>query len=180
MPVKIFFCYAHQDEDMAYKLRQHLKPLQRAGHIDIWYDHDICPGTDWGSEIIEHLNEAQIILLLISSGFMDSDYCYSLEMKQAIARHERREASVIPIILRPVYWQIAPIDKLQALPKNAKPISSWTPQDKGYENVANGIREVVQHWHAYNLSHAAEERKQLLSTFSQLIEAVKLQMLPAG
>jgi len=180
MAVKIFFCYAHQDEDMACKLRQHLKPLQRIGSIDIWYDHDICPGTEWGSEINKHLNEAQIILLLVSSGFMNSDYCYSIEMKQAIARHERGEAVVVPIILRPVYWHIAPIDKLQVLPKNAKPISSWIPQDKGYENVTNGICEVIQQWNAHNLSHPTEEKKRLLITLSQLIEAVKLQAQPAG
>lgn len=56
----------------------------------------------WGSEIDEHLNTADIILLLVSSDFIDSDYCYDVEMKRALKRHEAEDARVIPIILRPV------------------------------------------------------------------------------
>src|SRR6266849_6380920 len=108
MPVKIFFCYAHEDEVLLNKLKEHLRPLQRQGLIDIWYDRDIKAGTEWGQEISKHLNEAQIILLLISPDFMNSDYCYGKEMKRAIERHDREEACVIPVILRPVHWQGAP------------------------------------------------------------------------
>jgi hypothetical protein len=67
-------------------------------------------------EIDKHLKTAQIIFLLVSPDFMDSDYCYGIEMKRAIERHELREASVIFVILRPIYWQGAPFGKLQALP----------------------------------------------------------------
>ena len=46
MPVKIFFCYAHEDEALLNKLKAHLKSLQRQGLIDIWYDRDIDAGTE--------------------------------------------------------------------------------------------------------------------------------------
>src|SRR5262245_59443386 len=139
MTVKIFFSYAHQDKDMADKLRQHLKPLQRAGYVDVWYDYDLSAGTEWRLEIDKHLSEAQIILLLVSPGFIASDYCYGIEMQQAIARHERGEARVVPIILRPVLWREAPFGKLQALPREAKPLSRWTNKDEGFLDVAEGI-----------------------------------------
>ena len=113
MAVKIFFCYAREDEALLKKLKTHLKPLQRQGLIDVWYDRDITAGTEWEREIKEHLNTAQIILLLVSPDFMNSDYCYSVEMQRALQRHEAREASVIPIILRPVSWEGAPFSKLQ-------------------------------------------------------------------
>src|SRR5947208_10061471 len=102
MPVEIFFCYAHEDETLLNKLKAHLRPLQRQGLIDVWHDRDINAGQEWEQEISKHLNEAQIILLLISPDFMDSDYCYSKEMQRALERHEHREARVIPIILRHV------------------------------------------------------------------------------
>src|SRR5207237_5210556 len=38
--------------------------------------------------------------------------------------HEAREARVIPIILRPVDWHSAPFGKLQALPKDGRPVTS--------------------------------------------------------
>ncbi len=88
MPVKIFFCYAHKDEALLKKLKAHLRPLQRQGLIDVWYDREISAGTEWEHEISQHLDEAQIILLLVSPDFMNSDYCYGTEMKRAMERHD--------------------------------------------------------------------------------------------
>src|SRR5713101_6405857 len=100
MSVKIFFCYAHKDEALLNQLKVHLIPLQRQGLIDIWHDRDISAGTEWEQEISQHLNAAQIILLLVSPDFMASAYCYGIEMQRALERHELGEARVIPIILR--------------------------------------------------------------------------------
>src|SRR5712692_7685383 len=121
MSVKIFFCYAHEDEALLNKLKAQLRPLQRQGLLDVWYDRDISAGTDWERQIKEQLNTAQIILLLVSPDFMDSDYINDVELKRAIERHERGEAHVIPVILRHVSWQGEPLGKLQALPTDGKP-----------------------------------------------------------
>ncbi len=69
MPVKIFSCYAREDERLLNRLKTHLKPLQRQGLINIWHDRDISAGAEWEREISKQLNEAQIILLLISPDF---------------------------------------------------------------------------------------------------------------
>src|SRR5215813_7728622 len=121
--ITLFCCYAREDEDLLEKLKRHLSSLRRQQLIEPWYDGDISAGTEWEQEIKKHLNEAHIILLLISSDFINSDYCYDVEMKHAMVRHERKEATVIPIIVRPVTWQETPIGNkklgdLQALPKN--------------------------------------------------------------
>src|SRR6266699_1235636 len=146
MPVKIFFCYAHEDEPLLNKLKTHLRPLQRAGLIDVWHDCDISAGTDWEQQIKEQLNTAHIILLLVSPDFMDSDYCYGIEMKRAIERDKRGEARVIPIVLRPVDFEVTPFRKLQALPTDAKAVmsSSWQYHDEAFVNVTKGIRKVVE------------------------------------
>jgi TIR domain-containing protein/WD40 domain-containing protein len=146
MAVKIFFCYAHEDEALLNKLKIHLRPLLRQGLIDIWHDRDIRAGTEWEQEIKQHLNSAQIVLLLVSPDFMDSDYSYDIEMQRALERHERGEARVIPIILRPVDFEVTPFRKLQALPTDAKPVmsSSWQYQDEAFVNVTKGIRKVVE------------------------------------
>ena len=94
IPIKIFCCYAHEDEALLNKLKAHLKPLQRQGLIDVWHDRDIGAGAEWEQEIKDQLNAAQIILLLVSPDFMDSDYCYGIEMQRAIERHELGEARV--------------------------------------------------------------------------------------
>lgn len=146
MPVEIFCSYSHRDEALLNKLKTHLTPLQREGLIDVWHDRNISAGIEWEKEIGEHLNKAQIILLLISPDFMASDYCYSVEVKRAIERHERGEARVIPIILEHVYWQVAPLNKLQALPTDARPImsKSWHNRNEAFLNVVKGIRKAVE------------------------------------
>src|SRR5437667_6363152 len=146
MPVKIFFCYAHEDEALLNQLKAHLKPLQHSGLINFWYDRNISAGTEWEREVIEQLNAAQIILLLISPHFMSSEYCYSIELKQAMERHRRGEVHVIPIILEYIYWQIEPLSKLQVLPKDAKPIkgSGWHNENEALLDVAKGVHIVVE------------------------------------
>ncbi len=75
--------------------------MKRKGLISRWHDHEITAGNEWQEEINEHLNTAQIILLLISPDSIASDYCYDIEMTRALERHKAKEARVIPIILRP-------------------------------------------------------------------------------
>ncbi len=122
--VKVFFSYSHKDEELRNELANHLTILQRQGVIKAWHDREISAGTEWANEIDRHMESARIILLLVSANFLASDYCYDIELKRAIERHEAGEACVIPIILKPVYWNGAPFAKLQALPKNAKPVTT--------------------------------------------------------
>ncbi len=75
MPIEIFCCYARKDQQLLNELKTHLIPLQRQGHITIWADTDIGAGVEWESEINKHLDTAQIILLLVSPGFIASEYC---------------------------------------------------------------------------------------------------------
>jgi len=146
MAVNIFCCYAHEDEALLKKLKTHLRPLQREGLIELWDDRDISAGAEWEHEIREHLDAAQIILLLVSPDFMNSDYCYSVEMKHALERHERGEARVIPIILRPVLWEEAPFSKLKALPDKAEHVvtASLYTVDHSLLDVTKGIRKVIE------------------------------------
>ena len=46
--------------------------------------------------------------------------------------------------MRRVGWQDTPLGRLQALPKDGKPAAEWKPVEKGLENIAIGIRKVVE------------------------------------
>jgi len=145
--IEVFFSYAHEDENLRDELAKHLKLLERQGVIQGWHDRQILPGTEWQGQLDGHLETAQIILLLISADFLASDYCYDIEMKRALERHEAGDARVIPIILRPVdNWDKSPFGKLQALPKGGKPITRWPDKDEAFANVVQGIRRAVEVW----------------------------------
>jgi TIR domain len=141
--VEIFFSYAHEDEALRDKLAKHLKLLQRQGLITSWHDRDITAGEEWKNEIDSHLESANIILLLISSDFLASNYCYDIELKRALERHESNEARIIPIILRSVDWHLSSFGKLNALPQDGKAITSWPNEDEAFTDVVKGLRRVI-------------------------------------
>lgn len=103
-------------------------------------------GEEMAQQIDIYLNKARIILLLISADFMASQYCYGTEMKQALERHERKEANVIPILLRPVLYTDAPFAKLKMLPTNEKPVMLWRDRDSAFLDIARGIESVAQEY----------------------------------
>ena len=143
-PVKLFYSYSHKDEALRDELDAHLKILQRQKVIAPWKDRDIEAGAEWNEEIKRELDEAQIILLLISRDFIASDFCWDKEMERAMERHDAGEAVVIPIILRSCDWKGAPFGKLQGLPKDMKPVKDWPDRDQAFTNVAQGIRKVAE------------------------------------
>ncbi len=142
---RVFYSYAHEDEDLCKQLRKHLSVLRREGYISEWHDRQISPGSEWKGEIDNHLRNASIILLLISSDFLASDYCYDQEMKTALRMHREKKARVIPVILRACDWHRSPFAELQALPKDGLPIKSrhWHDEDEALTDVANGLRRLV-------------------------------------
>ena len=140
---RIFFSYAYKDEEYRDALELHLSLLKRQGVVEGWHARKILAGADFAEEIDEHLEDASLILMLISPHFIASDYCWDKEMKRALERHEAGSATVIPIFIRPCDWQTAPFAKIQGLPRNATPVSKWPDADEAWLNVAQGIRAVI-------------------------------------
>ena len=143
-PLRVFYSYSHRDEELRHELDKHLSLLKRQRIIEGWHDREISAGSEWQGQISEHLQAADIILLLVSADFIASDYCYDLEMTCAMSQHEAGKACVIPIVLRPCDWEAAPFSKLQALPTNAKPVVSWSDQDEAFTIIARGIRRAIE------------------------------------
>ncbi len=146
IPIKIVFCYAHEDIDYLNKLKNHLTPLRQQGLIDVWYDGDIRAGEERVRAMVEQLNTAHIIVVLVSADFLSSEYYDSEGMKNAMNRHESGEATVIPVILRHVDWKETSLGKLQALPRNEIPIldHSWQTVDEAFYEVTKGIKDIIK------------------------------------
>jgi hypothetical protein len=142
-PLEIFISFSNKDDGMRVKLEAHLSLFKHQGLIAAWHYRQITAGTEWEGQIDGHLNSSHIILLLISTNFLASRYCYDVEMTRALERHAAGEARVVPIIIRQCDWHTAPFGKLQALPKDAKPVPDWKNHDAAFTDVARGIRAVV-------------------------------------
>jgi nucleoid DNA-binding protein len=142
-PLKVFISYSHGDEKLKDELEKHLCTLKRQGVIESWHDRKIGGGKDWENDIDRNLKNSNIILLLISSDFLASDYCYDVEVKLSLRRHDSKEVCVIPIILRPCDWRNSEFKRLQALPKDGKAVTSWENIDEAFVNIIDGIRLAI-------------------------------------
>jgi hypothetical protein len=141
--IKIFFSYSHVDEALRDELEKHLSILKRQGLIELWHDRRIGAGQDFSHQISSHLEDADIILLLVSSDFLASDYCYDIEMKRALERHARGEAVVIPVILRSCDWHGTPFGSILAATKDGKPVTKFPTLDDGFLEVTLAIKKAI-------------------------------------
>jgi hypothetical protein len=157
-PLRIFCSYSHKDEEYLNVLRAWLRGLERRGQITWWHDREIVPGWEWEEAIDKNLRTADIIFLLVTPDFMASDYVFEREIDRAIERHERGEARVIPIIVRPALWKGTSLDRLQALPKDAKPITRWPDRDEAWLDVTEGIQRAIEELLVERRERAVKER----------------------
>ncbi len=142
-PLSVFISYSHADEALKELFVKHLNPLKRMGLIAEWHDRKILAGDKWAQEISNSLASSKIIVLLVSIDFINSEYCYDIELEKALELHEKGSSKVIPVILRSCMWQHTPFAKYQALPKDGKAVKSWLDVDEAFASVAEGIKKTV-------------------------------------
>ena len=106
--------------------------MERAGRIEIWSDLMLEAGQRWEAEIDRKLEAADIILLLVSAYFVDSEFCYSKELKRAVERDTEGTARMIPVRVRPVSLKGTVLADIQALPPGAQPITSFRDPHDGW------------------------------------------------
>ena len=139
--LKVFVSYSHVDATLREGLVKHLRPLEREKLIEVWQDQAISAGDDWDQAIATNLEKADIVLALVSVDFINSKYCYDVELEKALFREREGKAKVIPVILRDCIWKTSPLGRLKALPVDGKPVSTWADTDTALTNVATGIRD---------------------------------------
>ena len=148
-PVTLFYSYAHEDETLRDELQGHLKLLERRGLLAPWHDRKIVPGADWSGAIDSYLGSAELVLLLVSKDFIESDYIMGTELALAMQRHAAQAAVVVPIVVRAIDFdpqdeQELPFLRLQGLPTDLRPVTSWPNRDEAWTNVAKGLRATVK------------------------------------
>jgi hypothetical protein len=143
-PLRVMYSYSHKDETYKQELNTYLAAQRREGLIEVWQDRQILPGSEFDKEIANALDESDIIILLVSANFIESEYCWSTEMKRAVQQHDEGKAQVVPVIIKPSEgWKNAPFGKLNALPKDGQPVTTSKNQDEAWVDVAEGIRRLV-------------------------------------
>jgi hypothetical protein len=118
--------------------------MERAGRVKVWSDGLIEPGKRWEVEIYRALDNADIVILLVSAYFVESEFCYSKELKRALEREAEGRATIVPVRVRPVSLKGTMLAEIQALPAEAKPITSFGDPHEGWTQVADRLYDLVE------------------------------------
>lgn len=140
----IFISYAAEDEKYKEQLLKHLMSLVRLNKATFWDNTFIDAGAEWEKEIFENLEKADIVLCLISSGFINSNFCYAHEMTKALVAHQAGQKAVIPIRIRQVNWDQLEIAKILGLP--AKRWMKNPDDDEAWTEISKGIEAAIDEW----------------------------------
>jgi len=141
--LSLFISYSHTDETFRDQLRGALMAYERKGELVPWDDTKIIPGQKWESEILENLERADIIVLLLSNDFISSDYCYQKEFERARERDAAGECVIVPIVVRACPFQKLELGKIQAIQPKGKPIKSATDRDAAWLEVTKQMDRVI-------------------------------------
>jgi hypothetical protein len=152
-PAKLFVAYSHLDARFRLELEQQLKLLSRKRQISWWSEHQLVPGDERLDAISAALDEADVILMLVSIHFLANEFCWSDLLERAIKRHEERQALVIPVHVRPCPWEETPVARLQGVPREAKAISSWADKHAAWTEVARGIQQALDSYRDARIVH---------------------------
>lgn len=150
-PFEIYIAYTRNDERFFQKIKEQLDILQRQGWPISCHESEIIYSTAWQES--DHLATANLILLLVSPTFLNSDFCYCDQMYFAVERHRTEKLCwVIPIILHPVHHLLlegTPFGKLDFLPTNRKALSTWSNPQLGYQDITGYILDKIRYMAYY-------------------------------
>ncbi len=141
LPVKAFVSYAHKDLEYLKEMRSALAPLIRLQKLQLWHDRDINAGDEWREVLFKQLDEADIVICLVSADFVASDFCYQKEFGMALEAHRRGEKTIVPVKLRKTDWQDLPIAELQGVP--GEWITSAKNKDEAWTQVSASLRPAL-------------------------------------
>jgi hypothetical protein len=139
-PFRVFISYSHKDTKLKDALLEQLKVLEQFHRVVVWSDDQIPAGAVWRDEISNALGAADVALLLVTAPFLASRFINDVEIPTLLKRNASAGLIVIPVILSDCLWQHHPaLEAFQALPKDAKPITSHTGNKK-----ARALKEVAE------------------------------------
>ncbi|MFE8603924.1 COR domain-containing protein [Archangium violaceum] len=141
MPV--FICYSRKDISFLDQLRAALVPYERKGELTLWADELVEPGQTWEDEILSHLEQARIIIPLLSNDFLRSSYCMEKELPRAMARREAGKCEIVPILIRACRYDKLDLGKIQAIQPGGKPVNEHDKADPAWLEVTKQLDRVL-------------------------------------
>lgn len=142
---KIFISYSKADAHYLQQFENHLSALKRNGSISTWNCRQLLPGEKWDGKIKKELEEADIIIFLVSSDFLATDYIWDIEIKYAIDKENTNPdaVKVVPIIIRSCVWEDTPLSAYNTAPKKAQVITLSNNLDEAFTEAVKDLKKIL-------------------------------------
>ncbi len=141
----VFISYSKDDVSLRERLERELKILMNEGLLaSHWHDRMIDPGDKWDDTIQSQLAEADVVILLVSTAALATDYITKHEIPQALALSKSGKTVLVPVILESCRWAKTALGALNALPDKATPLNKWDPLADGWKCIADGLAKVFE------------------------------------
>ncbi len=142
-PTKIFVSYSHKDNPFLDEFERHLAPLVRAGEVHLTSDRLLRAGDVWDTVLSRFLEEADVVIFLVSADFLASDQALC-ELKNALQAHSTGVNRLVPIIVRPCDWAASPLATFQVLPRGGGSISTCPDRDAAWAEIVRELRTILR------------------------------------
>jgi hypothetical protein len=141
---KLFLSYSHKDARLYGVFQENLALLEADGLITTWFDGKILPSAEWDKEIRRELDDADIIVFLVSTPFLRSEYIRGVEMDRSLKRRAAGEAELVAVILEDCDWKGRDFTRYQVLPPGVKPVRSWPRHADAFNSVEQQLRLLIK------------------------------------
>src|SRR5450755_322043 len=142
VPVRAFYCFDPTDRVFYESLDRHLAPLKHAGRLQTWDERQIQVGQGWEREYDQQFSTARLLILLVSSEFLASERGLRY-LQMALDRQQAREATVVPILVRPCAWEETPLSTVQMLPRDHRALTQQVNRDAIWKDIVGEISRVL-------------------------------------
>jgi hypothetical protein len=115
---KVFISYSRDDSRWVDRVLGSLRALSHFKRYEpdtIWWDGLIKAGQKWRNEIEAAIDSARVAVLLVSPGFLASQFILSTELPRLLAAAQSHGVTVVWSLLRNCNYELTPVAQYQAI-----------------------------------------------------------------
>jgi hypothetical protein len=143
-PVRVFIAYARENERELREFRAFVRPYEKDG-VTFFDDRHIPPGTRWRDTILEQLDAADIVVVLLTQKFVDSAFCMDVEADRALRRSTAGECELFLVnVDHFVLEDGSPIAKLQHYPSGRPILHGELPETAEWARIAKQLNRQLR------------------------------------
>lgn len=142
--INIFISYAHSDEVWLSKLKVHLKVLSKYYTVDYWEDTKLRGGDKWKEEISKAISKANVVILLVSTEFLASDFISNDELPPILRKAQVEGTRILPLIVSPCAFEESELGQFQAINSPDKTLADLGNDIAAIERVYLKLNDCIK------------------------------------